>query len=256
MPLSFLLKKVIAALLLPPLMPLLCCAAGLLLMRRRPHLGRTLTWSGLLLAILFSTPATLAWLIAPLEDVPVLQQENLEQAEAIVVLGAGARRFLPEYAGPVPNRLALERLRYGARLARASGLPVLLTGGAPTGTVPEATLMAASLREDFGVTPRWLEVESLDTADNARLSAVLLREAGIHRIVLVTHAAHMRRSIGEFAAQGLAVVPAPTGFLHDPQDAKELFYYVPGATAAYHGWYAAHEWVGLLAQQLRLIWQR
>ncbi len=137
------------------------------------------------------------------EDVPVLQREDLQRAEAIVILGAGQRRHMPEYGGPTPNRLALERLRYGARLARSSRLPVLVSGGAPTGYVAEADLMAACLREDFG----WLHagskfVPSIPLATRTD-SASILQAENIRRIVLVTHAAHMRRAQGEFECAGI-----------------------------------------------------
>lgn len=247
LPLTFLLKKFVAAVLLPPGLFLLCIALGLLLMRRRPQLGRALAWSGVLLLWLMSTPAFVRLIAAPLEAVPVLQARDLVRAEAIVILGAGAHRRMPEYGDSAgPNRLALERLRYGARLARASGLPVLVSG--------EAEPMAQSLREDFGIAPRWLEGDSLDTQDNAARTLAILRQEGIKRIVLVTHALHMRRSLAEFALGDIEVIPAPTGFVtrqerHEPEPA--FVDYLPGATAAFNGRYAAHEWIGLLAMRLR-----
>lgn len=258
MPLSLFIKKLLSALALPPVMPLLCIVAGLLLAKRRPRLGRGLAWFGLALIWLMCTPAFLDLLTRPLEDVPLLRAEDLAHGEAIVILGAGVRRHASEFGdGAAPNRLALERLRYGAKLARENGLPVLVSGGAPRGKVAEAPVLAASLRADFGITPRWIEDASLDTADNARFSAALLKRAGIRRIVLVTHAAHMRRSVGEFAAQGLEVIPAPTGHLVDRQPDEtsfglaDVFDYLPSASAAYAGWIAIHEWVGILVQQIR-----
>lgn len=247
----FLLKKFLSAVLLPPLMPLLWVAAGLLLLRRHRRWGLAMAWGGLLLALLLSAPSAVNLLTAPLENVPLLQAHDLSRAQAIVILGAGQRRYMPEYGGATPNRLALERLRYGARLARASGLPVLVSGGAPEGDVSEASLMAEVLRKDFAITPRWLEARSLDTADNARFSAALLKPHKIQRIVLVTHAAHMRRAVAEFQMQGFEVFPAPTGFLTDQRAGENFIDFLPGATAAYSSWYALHEWVGILAQKLR-----
>jgi uncharacterized SAM-binding protein YcdF (DUF218 family) len=259
MPLSLFIKKILSALALPPLMPLVCIAAGLLLAKRRPRLGRGLAWCGLALIWLTSTPAVLDLLARPLEDVPVLEERDLARGEAIVILGAGIRRLALEYGGaPAPNRLALERLRFGAKLARDSRLPVLVSGGAPLGVVAEAPAMAQSLREDFGIAPRWVEDASLDTADNARFSAALLKQAGIRRVVLVTHAAHMRRSVGEFAAQGLEVIPAPTGHLVDHSPGVEsfrledVFDCLPSASAAFASWFVIHEWAGILAQKIRL----
>lgn len=248
----FVLKKLLSVILLPPLLPLLLIAAGLLLTKRHPRLGRAMSWSGLVFAVLLSVPLAVNLLTVPLESVPVVRSEDLARGQAIVILGAGQRRHAPEYDGPTPNRLALERLRYGARLARTSGLPVLVSGGAVDGDVVEAKLMADALREDFAVKVRWLEDRSLDTADNARFSSLLLKPMNIGRIVLVTHAAHMRRARAEFEAQGFQVIPAPLGFLSDTADEPLTRGFLPGATAAYASWYAMHEWLGLLAQRLRM----
>lgn len=246
LPLAFQLKKLVAALLLPPLLPLLATLFGLLLWRCRPRLGRVLAWGGLLFAWLFSTPMSVDLLVAPLEDIPIISAADLRRGEAIVILGAGRHRFRPEYGGPTVNRMGLERLRYGARLARESGLPVLVSG--------EAEPMAEALRTDFGIEARWRDDDSLDTEGNARYSAALLHNAGIQRIVLVTHALHMRRAMAEFAAAGMEVIPAPTGFLgRFGGDEPRLAFtdWLPGSGAAYAGWFAAHEWLGLIRIQLR-----
>jgi uncharacterized SAM-binding protein YcdF (DUF218 family) len=248
LPLPFLLKKFAAALLLPPLLPLLIIFAGLLLLRRRPRMGHALAWGGLLVAWLLSTPVVVNLITTPLEDVPLLQPQDLARGEAIVILGAGAHRFMPEYGGPGPHRLALERLRFGARLARASGLPVLVSG--------EAGPMTDSLRTDFGVAPDWLEGGSLDTEDNARNTVEILRGKGVERIVLVTHAAHMRRSMAEFEVHGIQVIAAPTGFFsrYEGDEPRVWFLdYLPGPAAAYTAWYVLHEWTGLLALKLRTL---
>ena len=249
----FLLKKFLSVVLLPPLLPLLFIVGGLLFYRRHPRAAKTLAWGGVLLSLLLMTPAGVDLLSAPLERVPVLQTADLQRAQAIVILGGGQRLNMPEYGSPVPNRLTLERLRYGARLARQSGLPVLVSGGAAPGKASEAAAMARSLREDFHIEPRWLEGKSLDTVGNAKFSAAMLHVAGIHRIVLVTHAAHMRRAMNEFAAQGFDVIPAPTGFFSGSSAGSVFSDFLPSAAAAYAGWYSLHEWLGLLAQSVRRV---
>ena len=246
----FWLKKFVSALLLPPLAPLLLIALGLLLVRRRRRTGLALAWVGLALALALATPASVGWLLQGLETAPPVGADAMRQAQAIVILGAGKRRHAPEYGGETVNRLALERLRYGARLARATGLPVLVSGGAPTGDRPEAELMRAVLEEDFGVPVRWVENASLDTRQNAQLSAVALRAAGVRRVLLVTHAVHMPRAQAVFEDAGVQVIPAPTAWLGGPDAGDTLLGALPGASSAYAGWYAAHEWLGLLAYRL------
>lgn len=248
----FFLKKLLSALLLPPLMPLLLVVAGLLLLRGKPRFGRRLAWTGVLVAVLLSTPVSVGWLTAPLENIPVLRPADLARGQAVVILAGGWRKYMPEYGQPTPNRLSLERLRYGARLARESGLPVLISGGGTPEQWAESRLMAAALRADFGLGTRWIESSSLTTAENARFAAVMLQAEGIRRIVLVTHAAHMRRALREFQSQGMEVIPAPTDFFSEQTMGDDVRDYLPGATAAYAGWYALHEWLGLLAQTLRL----
>jgi uncharacterized SAM-binding protein YcdF (DUF218 family) len=176
---------------------------------------------------------------------------QLKSAQAIVILGGGKRDPAREYGGPVPDGSTLQRLQYGARLARKSGLPILVSGGAPIGGEPEAKLMAESLKTDFGITVRWVESRSLDTADNAFFSAEILKNVGIKRVVLVTSALHMRRSVLVFRHEGLQVVPAPTVFISDVSKEKQLAYYLPGTQGAEDGWAVVHEWVGILVQQIK-----
>lgn len=252
LPLGLILKKLLGALLKPPILPLVLIALGLSLLRWRPRLARGLAWSGFGLAVFLSTPITVAWITRPLERFHAVQPDQLAQAQAIVILAGGQRAFTQEYQGPAPSRLTLERLRYGARLARQSELPVLLSGGNPTSNSAEARVMDDTLRQDFQLQAKWIEDRSLDTAGNARLSAPILRAAGVQRIVLVTHAAHMWRASNEFRLQGFEVVPAPTAFFTSDSAGEEFFDFIPSMTSAYAGWYATHEWLGLAAQWLRV----
>lgn len=251
--LLFWLKKALAVAALPPLMPLLPIVAGLLLLERRPRLGRCFAWAGVVLSLALVTPASVNWLVARVEYPHALTPGAAQDAEAIVVLGAGRRKHAPEFGGDTVNRLALERLRYAARLARETGLPVLASGGAPQGGVPEAVLMQRSLREDFGINPRWLESASRDTRENARFSATHLQAAGVRSILLVTHAMHMERARAEFEAAGLRVTPAPTAWLGGGggNGAEEQgLQFIPGQNTAYAAWFALHELLGQLAYRL------
>lgn len=241
-----------ATLLLPPLNLLLVAGFGLLLHRRWPRAGLTLVVGAVALLLVLSTNAGSLLLVAPLERLASpLMAADVPAAQAIVVLGGGRLGAAPEYGGhDIPSLPTLARLRYAAHLQRASGLPLLVSGGSPDGAADsEAVLMARSLREDFAVPVRWLEQGSDNTAENARYAAQQLHGDGIRRILLVTDAMHMPRSQAIFARYGLQVVAAPTVFFSRPRLTPLDFF--PGGEGLRRSHYALHEWIGLLWYRLR-----
>jgi len=155
-----------------------------------------------------------------------------------VILGGGGQRpFAPEYQGPAAEPLLLERLSYGAYVAKKTGLPVLVTGFSI-----EARAMHDSLQRNFGVETRWIDTDAYDTFQNARNSARILSADNVHRIVLVTRSTHMRRSVQEFAAAGFDVVPAPVGILA-MRDFSTLRY-MPDPEALLRSHMAIYELIG------------
>lgn len=245
----FLLKKILSALILPPISLLLLTLFGLWLCRRRPRLGAALAAFSLASLLALATPWIANELLRSLQVAPPPTAKELGEVQAIVILGGGAYRDAPEYGSDVVNDFGLERLRYGARLARQTGLPVAITGGAPSGGTPEAEVMREAMENDFRVAVRWIERESLDTRENAALLAPQLKAAGITRIALVTHAWHMRRARNLFEQQGLTVLPAATGFA--PILHSDVVEWLPGAKALRRSQIALHEWLGLLVDHLR-----
>ncbi|MDK9703854.1 MAG: YdcF family protein [Sulfuritalea sp.] len=247
----FLLKKLLAAAILPPAGPLLLALFGLWLAssrsRRWRHGGFALAIASLLTLFALSLPIVGNALMAPLEPYPPIAPEQLRRTQAIVVLGGGSYYAAPEYGGDTVGHTTLERLRYGARLARQSGLPLLVTGGAPFGGKAEAASMRETLEQDFGVKVRWVEAASRDTAENASLSAPMLKAAGISRIALISHGWHLPRAIPLFEKQGLEVVAAPTAFsTASPSLVENL---LPGAMKRSR--WALNEYLGQLYNRLK-----
>lgn len=238
----FLLKKLLTTLLLPPVGSLLWIVAGVLLSARRPKLGKGLVIFGLVSLLLLSTPWVAHRLLRGIESEQAVDPVALTQAQAIVILGGGNTPDAPEYGSTTVGRHTLERLRYGARLARQTGLPILVTGGAPFGGRPEAESMREVLEQDFALNVRWTEEASRDTTENAAFSAPLLHQAHIRHIALVTHASHMPRSQILFERQGVIVIPAPTGFTRDSPSAIEMV--MPSTGALNNSRVALHEWLG------------
>lgn len=204
--------------LLPPGILLLLLVLAWWLRRSRPRLAAACFVLGAGGFWLMSLPVMVEWSARALERNPPLAFDEwatlAQRADAIVVLGSGRERGDIAWGTDQPTGIGLERERYAARLAKASGLPILTSGGLHYGTPPtEAKLMADSLLDDFGVTVRWQEGRSRTTWENAQFSAEVLLPQGIKRVVVVTHAWHMPRSVWSFQKAGFEVVPAPVGFL-------------------------------------------
>ncbi|BBP03132.1 hypothetical protein TPL01_25700 [Sulfuriferula plumbiphila] len=246
---TWLATNLISAVLLPPLDLVLPGLAGLMLLRRRPTLARVLLVVSLALLTALSMPVVADRLLAQLETYPALDPARLPQADAIVILGAGTYFDTPEYGGDTIDSLALERLRYGARLARMTGLPILVTGGKPAGGKSQARLMQAALEQDFRVPVRWAEAHSATTWDNARNSYTLLAPTRIRRIFLVTHAWHLPRAVYAFEKAGFRVIPAGTGFTF--AKTTRVMDFIPQPRGLQASYYAMHEAIGLIWYRLK-----
>jgi uncharacterized SAM-binding protein YcdF (DUF218 family) len=244
------LKAVFKALVLPPAGPLLLALAGLMLWRVRPRLARALVAVGVGSLLLLSLPIVSSALLVAAGDTRTLDLAEARKAQAIVILSGGLRRDAPEYGGDTLGRLSLERTRYGARVARETGLPVLVTGGPYGPTRPEAHVMRDVLEREYRVPVRWIEDGARTTRENALYTAQILRPLGIERIVLVVHAFDVPRARLEFERAGLSVVPAPTGI---PRLAVvSVADFLPSAAALQSSYYALYELFGYAGVRLGL----
>jgi uncharacterized SAM-binding protein YcdF (DUF218 family) len=254
---SWMTTNLIATLLLPPLSLFLLLGLGMLLFYRHPKTARALLGISFGLLWLCSTPYfaegalhLLEARTSPLHLTPTSDATS-DQAEAIVILGGGSYFHAPEYAGQdTVNDQTLPRLRYGAKLHRDAGYPILVTGGKPRGnTLSEAQQMRAALQQDFQVPVRWAEDASDNTLENARYSYQTLHKAGIVRIYLVTHAWHMPRSATAFRQAGFTVIEAPTAFTTRYQ--IDLLAFLPRAEALHGSKIFVHELIGLLWYRIK-----
>jgi uncharacterized SAM-binding protein YcdF (DUF218 family) len=235
--------------LLPPASLFLAMAVGWLLRRRWPRMGRSIILVTVILLYTLCTPIVASFLLRSLEPDPVVSLPPPPGTGAIVVLGGDADSDGREFGGDSAGVLTLTRIRYAAILQRRTGLPVLITGGPlHDGGPPVSILMQHVLTDELDIPVRWVEDASRNTWENALFTAQMLRHDNIKKILLVTNAWHMPRAKAAFLANGLQVIPAPTGFTAWPGDIASAL--LPDAKALPNSAYAIHEMIGLVWYRL------
>ena len=243
---------VIKAFVLPPGAIVTGVTFGLVIKKFWPSVGKLLVLSSALFGGLLTLPLVAGGMASWAETAPAIKPSELEtiQAEAIVILAGGIDEHRYEYGNETVSIYTLQRVRYGAKLARTVNLPVLVSGGSASEIgASEASYMAELLEREFGVAVKWREEQSKNTAQNAVLTHEIL---GAKTVILVTHALHMRRAKEAFESVGMRVVPAPvaSAALNDPADFS-VFDFLPSEQAFAISRYALHELLGILWYRLR-----
>jgi uncharacterized SAM-binding protein YcdF (DUF218 family) len=252
-------KAFIGPLLLPPVPLLVLVLAGAWLLPRRRLAGWGLVGAGCAGIWLACTAAAGHFVEQGLLQPPPALTADAVQAlqaapdTAVLVLGGGSSPMRQEYGTPDLHPRGVERLRYGAYLARKTGLPLAFSGGVGWGadterSSSEAALAARILQQEFGLALRWQEDRSRDTRENAARSVPLLQAAGVRRIVLVTHRYHMPRALRAFeqaaaAAGGVVqITPAPMGVAG--AGPLRVIDWLPSHSGSEHTRLAIHELLG------------
>ncbi|HYC70763.1 MAG TPA: YdcF family protein [Opitutaceae bacterium] len=213
-------------------------------------LGTLRKWRWLALAalaafVLASTPLVGGWLISRLERVhPRLKVAEVGNADAVFVLGgvmAGSTPpgFVPEWSD------AVERFEAGVALAQADPALRLIFSGGAAGESEGARM--GELAVARGMAPDRITVlDAVDnTADEARALARHAQEQGLKRVVLVTSAWHMPRSVRLFRRSGIEIVPFPVDYRGSGSAPWPWWKFLPSATGLAHTELAMRECYGL-----------
>jgi len=237
-----------AQLVLPPGVFILLALIGLAMVRSRIRFGAGLALFSVLALYALSIPVVSRTLVQSLQT-PYADPAQDRSPGAIVVLGGGSYHRAPEYGADTVSAPSLERVRYAAYLQKRTGKPILVTGGNPVGgDTSEGEQMKSALRE-FGASVKWIESDSNNTLQSARLSEQTLRKAGVQSVYLVTHAWHMPRAKMAFERAGLHVVPAPMAYR--TRTRLMLLDFLPSARGLADSYIFFHEVLGTVWYRLR-----
>ncbi len=261
MDIEVLINNIVQTVFLPPGISIVMMLLGLFIIQRFYTTGKILLISGFALLIILSLPITAHGLNSLLETDQVLNLKRLKasKAKAIVVLGAGRYKNALEYPNKKDSisKNALERLRYAVYLHKRSGLPILVSGGSPYGRMQsEASIMQDALKNIFNLKAKWLDANSSNTWNNAKLSAKILQQNNIKNIILVTNADHLPRARLAFEHFGLNITAAPLGFkARNHRDSPyTILDLLPSANAMSLSSSAIHEFIGYTWYVIRYIW--
>ena len=227
--------------------------------RRWGTFGITLTWSSLLLMYLLGLGPVSRVIINPLEGkYAILDTEKLtadgDAPKFVVVLGGGYERAI---GYPITSRLSRGTTLRVAEAVRIHqllpGSKLVFTGGDQVAGEDKRSTVADGMAEFarmMGVSNAniLLERDSRDTAEHPVKILPLIGEE--RRVVVVTSAMHMTRSMAFFEKQGFAPIAAPAD-VTPSGSGLTLSDFIPGAGSYLRVDAAVHEYLGLMWAKMR-----
>jgi uncharacterized SAM-binding protein YcdF (DUF218 family) len=227
--------------------------------RRWGVFGITLTWISLLMMYLLGLGPVSKMIITPLEGkYAILDKEKLsadgDAPKFIVVLGGGYARA---NGYPITSRLSQGTTLRVAEAVRVHQLlpesKLIFTGGDQVAGEDKRSTVADGMAEFarmMGVSNAniLLERDSRDTSEHPVKILPLIGEE--RRVILVTSAMHMPRSMALFEKQGFIPIAAPAG-VTPSGPGPTLADFIPGAGSYTRIDAAVHEYLGLLWAKMR-----
>ncbi len=183
---------------------------------RRIKLSRFFLLTALFL-LFFAGNRWISYSLARSLEWQYLPTETRQSAQAIVVLGGGTESAQSPRPTVEVNG-AGDRMIHAADLYHQGLAPLIILSGGNIEWMesiensPAADMRQIMLKLGVPDSAIVLQPKSQNTHEDALYSAQILKEKGISKILLVTSAMHMPRSVAIFIKQGLEVIPAPTDF--------------------------------------------
>ncbi|WP_027417635.1 YdcF family protein [Aneurinibacillus terranovensis] len=170
--------------------------------------------------------------------------------DVLVMLGGGATADTPDADGTGQlSGSGANRLLTTVRLFKQTGLPIILSGGQVYSDSGSEALIAKRQLITMGVPEAKIltDNKSLNTAENARYTKLLLQKYHFTRAVLITSAFHMERAVRNFAKDGIRVIPYPTDYKSDIHPGVYTNRFAPSSDALSKVAIAVKEYIGMTA---------
>ena len=220
-----------------------------------PRRWLVLLSSGFVVLVLSTIPAVLYFPIGALESPFPPIERRPSDTGAIVVLSGGILPPNTVRRRPELTEDTVYRCLEAAELYHQGPVcPVIVTGGKldASSTIPPVAHAMRDFLIRLGVDASDVIVEdrARTTLENATETKKLLARHGISRVVLVTEALHMYRSLRCFRKQGIEAIPAACH--HQATEfEKELGFFLPSPGAVKNANALVHEWLGIVWYRLR-----
>jgi uncharacterized SAM-binding protein YcdF (DUF218 family) len=247
----FILSKIFTAWCLPPgLFVTLFMVLCVLFIRKRYWLNGLLMFllAGLFFASCF-TPLTDRLMVKLEDEHRPLDPGVLLDGDVYVVLGGGIYHNAPDLGGEgVPTGDEMHRLAFAVRLYRIKPLPVIVASGKAFECQRSEAEVMKRLLMQMGIPGK--DIFSEDTSRNTHENALGVKKVfdgmGRKRIVLITSAYHMMRSVYSFSKAGFSdILPAPTDY-KTGRTCYNPINYMPSVGAFDNISTVMHEYVGML----------
>ena len=254
-------SKLLPLFLYPLGLACLLMLVALIMLWKRPRWAAAAIALALIVLLVGSNSWVSRSLVRSLEGQNIPPAE-LPDAEAIVVLGGGTKpAFAPRPAVDLSEEG--DRVLYAAQLYQQKKANLVMVAGGRIdwrGSRPSEAADMAALLQQLDVPEQAIiqEPNSLNTYENAVNVRKILSARGIRRVLLVTSAMHMPRSLLIFKRQEIAAIPAPTDFLVTDNELQELaspqatlLNLLPDTDRLYQFTRALREYIGIAVYRLR-----
>lgn len=150
------------------------------------------------------------------------------------------------------SAVSMNRLITGLRLQKRLDIPIIISGGQVFTDSGTEAAVAKKVLLELGVSSQQIltDTKARNTTENAVNVAVLCHEEQWRKIVLVTSAFHMPRSVLNFADKGLDIVPFPCDYQLSGKMQLSIFNFMPQGFALELSAMALKEYLGLMALKI------